>query len=621
MADNKNVKRAPKMRMGGPRGGNVTLEKPNDFKGTMAKLVKYLSPYKIKFIFIFIFITLSTVFTIVGPKILGKATTLLATGLISKYTGGSGIDFDGILNIILTLLIIYLASLVFNILQGFILSDISQQVTYKLRKQLSQKINHLPLKYFDTTSNGEVLSIVTNDIETISQSLNQSLQQMFSSVITLIGILIMMLTISWQMTIIAIIVIPLTGFAARFIIKHSQKFFIAQQDILGHANGHIEEMYGGHVVMKAFNGEEKSIAKFSKLNKDLYNSAWRSQFFSAIMQPVTYFIGNLGYVMVVIVGGYLAIYGTITIGNIQAFVQYIRSFNQPINQVAQIMTVLQSTAAAAERVFNFLDEQEEVEEQAELTDIYDDNHQLKVNGQVSFENVHFGYLKDKIVIKDFSAYIEAGKQVAIVGPTGAGKTTLVKLLLRFYELNDGTIYVDNQPTTNYSRHDLRAVFGMVLQDASLFSGSILENIRYGRLDATDEEVIAAAKKAHVDHFVRTLEDGYNTIINEESSNVSQGQKQLITIARALLKDPKILILDEATSSVDTRTEIIIQKAMDKLMENRTSSVIAQRPSTIKNADIILVINEGDIVEVGNHETLLAKNGFYAKLYNSQFEQA
>jgi len=615
-----NNKRKPQQKMGmGPRHGVMSTEKANDFKGTMIKLIKYLSKYKIRFIFIILFISISTIFTIVGPKILSKATTLLANGLMSKYSGGSGIDFDAIATIMLTLIVIYVISSLFNVIQGFMVSDISQNITYELRKKLSEKVDRLPLKYFDKTSNGEVLSIVTNDIETISQSLNQSLQQILSSVITIIGVLIMMLTINVTMTFVALLIVPLSLLTARKIIKHSQKYFIAQQEVLGHTNGHIEEMYGGHLVMKAFNGEEKSIKKFSKYNDELYDTGWKSQFYSGLMRPVASVIGNIGYVAVVILGGFLSIKKAIEIGDILAFTQYIRSFNQPISQVAQIMSVLQSTAAAAERVFKFLAEEEEISDPENPISIYDEDNNINIKGQVSFENVNFAYLKDKTVIHDFSAYVKEGKQVAIVGPTGAGKTTIVKLLLRFYELNNGNIYVDNHKTTDYRKNDLRAVFGMVLQDASLFSGTIMENIRYGRLDATDEEVIQAAKEAHVNHFVNTLEDGYNTIINEESSNVSQGQKQLITIARALLKNPKILILDEATSSVDTRTEQIIQNAMDKLMENRTSFVIAHRLSTIKNADMILVMNEGDIVEVGNHEQLLEKNGFYAKLYNSQFD--
>jgi len=615
MAENKK-RNNTKMNMG---RNSISLEKANDLNGTLKKLAQYLRPYYFKFVIVFILLAIATTFSIVGPKILGNATTEIATGLISKYTGGSGIDFNAIQKILGSLIIIYVVSMIANLIQGFLVADISQNVTYKLRQELSQKINKLPLKYFDTTTNGEVLSIVSNDIETISQSLNQSLQQIISSVITLVGILVMMLTISWQMTLISLIVVPSSMFAATRIVKVSQKFFINQQDSLGHTNGHIEEMYGGHLVMKAFNGEEKSIETFNNYNNDLYQAGYKSLFFSGLMQPVAMFISNVGYVLVVIFGGYLAISGSITIGDIQAFIQYVRQFNQPISQVAQIMSVLQSTAAASERVFAFLEEEEETEDIENPLSIVDKDNKIKIQGQVSFENVNFGYLKDKTVIKNFSTYVGAGKQVAIVGPTGAGKTTIIKLLLRFYDLNAGDIYIDGVKTTDYTRHDLRSAFGMVLQDASLFSGTIMENIRYGNRDASDEEVIAAAKEAHVDHFVRTLEDGYNTLINEDSSNISQGQKQLITIARALIKDPKILILDEATSSVDTRTEEIIQKAMDKLMENRTSFVIAHRLSTIKNADIILVMKDGDIIEVGNHQDLLAENGFYAKLYNSQFD--
>ena len=500
------------------------------------------------------------------------------------------------------------------------MAGVAQKVSYRLRKAMSEKINKLPFSYFDKQSHGEVLSRFSNDVDTVQQTLSQSLAQMISSFVQIIGYLIMMLTISWEMTLLALIVIPLSLILVTTVIKHSQKFFAKQQQSLGNVNGHIEEMYSGHIVMKAYNGEEKSIATFEEYNNDLYESAWKSQFLSGLMQPISMFVGNLGYVGVCILGGYLAMNGRITIGNIQSFITYVRSFNNPISQVAQMMNVLQSTAAAAERVFEFLAEEEEVEETKTPVEIYDENGNTDIKGQVTFENVHFGYNPDKIIIHDFSMYIKPGKKIAIVGPTGAGKTTIVKLLMRFYELNSGSIYIDGIKTTDMRRSDLRSLFGMVLQDAWLFNGTVMENLRYGRMDATDEEVVAAADAAYVDHFIRTLDHGYDTMINEESSNISQGQKQLLTIARAFLADPKILILDEATSSVDTRTEVLIQKGMEKLMENRTSFVIAHRLSTIRDADLILVMKDGDIVEAGNHEDLMAADGFYTKLYNSQFEE-
>ena len=598
-----------------------TGEKAKDFKGTTRRLLAYMRPYRFQLIFICIFAVLSTIFSIVGPKILGNATTLLAEGLAGKYTSQGSIDFAGIFRILRNLTIIYLLSALFNYLSGWMMAGVTQKITYSLREEISKKINRLPLNYFDRQTHGEVLSRVTNDVDTVSQSLNQAVQQVLTSLITIIGILYMMLRISWQMTLMAIIVIPISGILAAVIVKKSQKYFLAQQSTLGRVNGHIEEMYGGHLVMKAFNGEERSINTFNRLNNDLYESAWKSQFISGIMMPVTSFIGNVGYVGVCILGGYLAIHGNLAIGDIQAFIQYVRNFNQPITQTAQIMNVMQSTAAAAERVFEFLEEPEAKPDTDHPVSIRDADGNLTIRGNVAFENVCFGYEPDKIVIHDFSAFIKAGQQIAIVGPTGAGKTTIVKLLMRFYELNSGTIYIDGIDTRNLTRKDLRDCFGMVLQDAWLHTGTIMENIRYGKLDATDEEVVKAADAAYVDHFIRTLENGYQTEINEETTNISQGQKQLLTIARAFLADPKILILDEATSSVDTRTEILIQKGMENLMKGRTSFVIAHRLSTIRNADLILVMDHGDIVEAGKHEELLAKNGFYAKLYNAQFEKS
>ena len=598
-----------------------TGEKAKDFKGTTRRLLAYMRPYRFQLIFICIFAVISTIFSIVGPKILGNATTLLAEGLAGKYTSQGSIDFAGIFRILRNLTIIYLLSALFNYLSGWMMAGVTQKITYSLREEISKKINRLPLNYFDRQTHGEVLSRVTNDVDTVSQSLNQAVQQVLTSLITIIGILYMMLRISWQMTLMAIIVIPISGILAAVIVKKSQKYFLAQQSTLGRVNGHIEEMYGGHLVMKAFNGEERSISTFNRLNNDLYESAWKSQFISGIMMPVTSFIGNVGYVGVCILGGYLAIHGNLAIGDIQAFIQYVRNFNQPITQTAQIMNVMQSTAAAAERVFEFLEEPEAKPDTDHPVSIRDADDNLTIRGDVAFENVCFGYEPDKIVIHDFSAFIKAGQQIAIVGPTGAGKTTIVKLLMRFYDLNSGTIYIDGIDTRNLTRKDLRDCFGMVLQDAWLHTGTIMENIRYGKLDATDEEVVKAADAAYVDHFIRTLENGYQTEINEETTNISQGQKQLLTIARAFLADPKILILDEATSSVDTRTEILIQKGMENLMKGRTSFVIAHRLSTIRNADLILVMDHGDVVEAGKHEELLTKNGFYAKLYNAQFEES
>ena len=596
--------------MGGMRGG---FEKPKDFKGTFSKLLDYLRPYRLKLIIVMIFAIGSTVFSIAGPKILGKATTKIYEGVISKITGsGGGIDFQYLLNTVLLLLGLYIISAVFSYIQGLIVTGVSQKVSYNLRKEISEKINRLPLKYFDSVSHGDVLSRVTNDVDTVSQTLNQSLSQIITSATTLIGVLIMMLYISWEMTIAAILILPLSMVLVLAIVKKSQKYFIEQQKALGKVNGHIEEVYGGHNIMKAFNAEKEVVDQFRKINKELYDSAWKSQFLSGMMMPIMNFIGNLGYVAVSILGGWYASRGVIEVGDILSFIQYIKSFTQPISQVAQISNVIQSTVAAAERVFAFLEEKEEVTESAKPVELE------KVEGRVTFENVKFGYNEDKIIIKSFSADIKPGQKVAIVGPTGAGKTTIVKLLMRFYELNSGRILIDGHDIKEFTREHLRSHFGMVLQDTWLFSGSIMENIRYGRLSASDEEVIEAAKAAHVHRFIKTLPDGYSMMINEEANNISQGQKQLLTIARAILSDPRILILDEATSSVDTRTEILIQKAMENLMRGRTSFIIAHRLSTIKDTDLILVMKDGDIVEQGNHEELLRKKGFYAELYNSQF---
>ena len=600
--------------------GMMAGDKAKNFKGTILKLFKYIKPFRITLFFVLILAIVSTVFNIIAPKILGSATTTLAEGLVAKYSQTGGIDFEKIKNILLTLLAIYVTSGLFNYFQSFLMAGVTQKVTFNLRKEISEKINKLPLKYFDKQTHGEVLSRITNDIDTVSQSLNQSIQQIFTSTITIIGVLYMMISISWQLTLMALVVVPLSGILAAIIVKNSQKYFKAQQDTLGNVNGHIEEMYGGHIVMKAFNGEEKSIKEFKKHNENLYNAAWKAQFISGMMHPLTGFIGNLGYVGVCVLGGYLAIHKGLAIGDIQAFIQYVRSFNQPITQTAQIMNILQSTAAAAERVFEFLEEEEELPDTDKPLSIRNSDGSLDIKGDVKFDHVVFGYDPEKIIIHDFSAEIPAGSQVAIVGPTGAGKTTIVKLLMRFYELNSGNILLDGKNIKDLTKHDLRDSFGMVLQDAWLRSGTIMENIRYGNTEASDEEVVHAADSAYVDHFIRTLEDGYETEINEESTNISQGQKQLLTIARAFLSNPKVLILDEATSSVDTRTEILIQKGMENLMKGRTSFVIAHRLSTIKNADMILVMDHGDIVEVGKHEELLEKGGFYANLYNSQFEE-
>ena len=597
--------------MHGMRGG----EKAKDFKGTLGKLFKYLRPYYFRLVIVVIFASASTVFAIVGPKILAKATDKLSEGIMAKVAGTGGIDFDYIGQIILILVGLYLISALFSYIQGFITSTISQRVAYDLRTSISQKMDRMPLSYFDKHTSGDILSRVTNDIDTIAQSLNQSMSQVITSTVTVIGIFIMMLTISPVMTLIAVCVLPVSMVLIGLVMKRSQKYFARQQAALGDVNGHIEEMYGGHNVVKAFNGEAASVEQFNEYNDNLYESAWKSQFFSGLMQPITGFVGNVGYVAVCLLGGVLAGGGSITIGDIQAFIQYVRQFNQPITQLAQTMNMLQSTAAAAERVFEFLGEEELEPETPKVTA----DEVAKVEGSVTFADVNFGYLKDQTIINDFSLHVHAGQTVAIVGPTGAGKTTIVKLLMRFYELNSGSILIDGKDIRDFGRQDLRSLFGMVLQDTWLFNGTIKENLMYGKLDASDEEVKEACKVAYVDHFVQTLENGYETMINEESSNISQWQKQLLTIARAFLKDPKILILDEATSSVDTRTEVLIQKGMEKLMEGRTSFVIAHRLSTIRDADTIIVMKDGDIVELGNHDSLLAKDGFYASLYRSQFD--
>ena len=607
--------------MKGPAGGGpigkmaMGGEKPKDFKKTMKNLIKYLRPYILSIFIVIIFAIGSAAFSIVGPKILGNATTEIFNGLIKKITtaNSEGINFDKIGKIIIFLLALYIISTIFSLIQGWIISEVAQKVSYNMRRQISGKINRMPLKYFDTRTHGEVLSRVTNDVDTVSQTLNQSLSQILTAVTTLIGILIMMFSISWIMTMASLIVIPLTVGLISLVVKKSQKYFKTQQEYLGYVNGKVEEVYSGHIVMKAFNAEQREVNKFSELNDTLYISAWKSQFLSGMMMPIMTFVGNLGYVLVTILGGWLTIRKVIEVGDILAFVQYIRSFMQPISQAAQIANVLQSTAAAAERVFEFLDEEEEV------ADIENPVSTKEIIGAVDFNHINFEYNQGKTIINDFTAHIKPGQRVAIVGPTGAGKTTIVKLLMRFYDVNYGEILIDGYNIKDFNRSDLRKIFGMVLQDTWLFNGTIMENLRYGRLDASDEEVKAAAKAAHVHSFIRNLPNGYDMELNEEASNVSQGQKQLLTIARAILANPKILILDEATSSVDTRTEVLIQKAMDNLMSGRTSFIIAHRLSTIRDADLILVMNNGDIVEQGNHEELLYKNGFYAKLYNSQFE--
>ena len=599
--------------MGG-RGRMMSGEKAKDFKGSMAKLFRYMGRYKFRFILMFIFAVAGTVFSIVGPKILGKATTELFNGLVAKVNGTGEIDFGKIGMILLWTLGLYVLSACFSFVQGFVMSGISNDVTYNLRKDISKKINRLPLNYYESRTNGEILSRITNDVDTLQMSLNQSLTQLITSATTLIGVFIMMLSINVWMTLAALLILPVSMFIIQTVMKHSQKYFQDQQSYLGKVNGQIEENFGGHNVVRVFNKENDVVEEFEKDNQKLYESAWKSQFFSGMMMPIMQFIGNLGYVVVAILGGFLTIKKTIEVGDIQSFIQYVRSFTQPIQQIAQVANMLQMTAAASERVFEFLEEEEEdqtVEHPVSVENL---------EGNVSFDHVHFGYNADRIIVNDFSAEVKEGQKIAIVGPTGAGKTTMIKLLMRFYDVNSGAIKIDGHDVRDFNRSELREMFGMVLQDTWLFNGSIWDNIKYGKLDATDEEVIQAAKAAHVHQFVKTLPGGYDMELNEEANNVSQGQKQLLTIARAILADPKILILDEATSSVDTRTEVLIQKAMDNLMKGRTSFVIAHRLSTIRDADMILVMKDGDIVEQGNHEELLAKGGFYADLYNSQFEK-
>ncbi len=609
-------------RGGGPVGGGARVRmmmgpgaKARDFRGSMARLFQTLKPYRLAFIIVGIFAIASTVFNIVGPKMLGRATTTLFEGVIAQIAGTGSIDFEAIGEILLTMAALYLMSSAFGYIQGWVMSGVSARLTYQFRKDISEKLNRLPLSYFDRTSHGDVLSRVTNDVDVVSHTLNQSLTHIVTSTITVLGVLVMMLSISWQMTLVSLFVIPLSLVFTQQVVRRSQKYFVQQQETLGHMNGHVEEMYGGHLEVKAFNGEARSVATFDWFNGALHSSAWKSQFLSGLMMPVMRFIGNLGYVAMAVLGGSLAVRKLITVGDIQAFLQYVRNFTQPIAQLANISNTLQQTAAAAERVFDFLAEPEEVPDPA------DPVHLSEVAGQVDFDHVRFGYTADKVVIRDFTASIRPGQRIAIVGPTGAGKTTMVKLLMRFYDVQEGAIRVDGHDVREFARGDLRCMFGMVLQDTWLYSGSVMENIRYGRPDATDDEVYAAAQAAHVDHFVHTLPGGYAMELNEEATNVSQGQKQLLTIARAVLADPQILILDEATSSVDTRTEVLIQRAMDRLMHGRTSFIIAHRLSTIRDADLILVMREGDIVEQGTHAGLLAQGGFYAELYNSQFERA
>ena len=599
--------------MGGPGGGAPT-PKVKNFKVTTKKLINsYLSKYKFALIIVFVFAVGSAIFNIVGPKILGNATTEIFNGLIGKISGGAGIDFGKIGQILLTLLILYIVSAIFSFIQGFAMTNVAQKITYKIRNDVVSKINKLPMKYFDKRTHGEVLSIVTNDIDTLGMNLNQTITEIIRTVCMLVGIMIMMLSISWEMTLISIVILPIAGIIVKNIVGKSQKYFQKQQEYLAHVNGQVEEVYSGLNIVKVFNAEEKTIQNFEKANKELYNSGWRSQFLSGLMYPLLNFLSNIGYVGVAVAGGYLAINGTITVGNIQSFIQYNKQFTNQIGQIAQISATLQAMVAAAERVFEFLEEEEEKE--------FDNNIQTtsKLKGNVEFKHVHFGYDKNRTIINDFNSSIKEGQKIAIVGPTGAGKTTMVKLLMRFYDVNSGEILIDGHNIKEFNRGELRKMFGMVLQDTWLFGGTVKENIKYGKEDATDDEVIRAAKAAHVHHFIKTLPNGYNSVLNEDSSNVSAGQKQLLTIARVILADPKILILDEATSSIDTRTEIQIQKAMDNLMKGRTSFIIAHRLSTIKNADLILVMKDGNIIEQGNHDELIKQDGFYAKLYNSQFE--
>lgn len=598
----------------GPGPKNNAPVKVKDIKGTSLKLWGLLKQYKISLLFVILFAIGSTVFTIIGPKILGNITTEIFNGLMLKISGTGGIDFDKINQIILVLVALYIVSLFFSFIQGFIMSNVSAKISYNLRKDLIEKINHLPMKFFDTKTHGEVLSRITNDVDMLTQSLNQSITSIITSIATLIGIFIMMVSINIPMAIVVLLIVPFCMIVLGIVMKKSQIHFLNQQKFLGDMNGHVEEIYGGHDIVKAFNGEDKASVHFNEINHDLYDSAWKSQFLSTMMHPIMQFIGNLSYVVVSILGGYMVIKDKIAVGDILSFTQYARTFMQQISQLSQIMNMVQQALAASERVFEFLDEKEEVETATKPLPVD------KIKGNIEFKHVQFGYNEDRIIIKDFSAKVKQGAKVAIVGPTGAGKSTMIKLLMRFYDVNSGAILVDGHDVRDFKRQDLRSIFGMVLQDTWLFSGTIADNIRYGKLDATLDEVREACKTASVDHFIRTLPDGYDMIINEEADNISGGQKQLLTIARVILADPKVLILDEATSSVDTRTELLIQDAMDKLMEGRTSFIIAHRLSTIKNADLIIVMNEGDIVETGNHEELLAKDGFYAKLYNSQFEE-
>lgn len=596
-------------------GAMVPPQKSKNFKGSIKKLMSYIGRFKIQIFLVMLFAATSTVFSVMGPKILGKATTGLAEGLMAKIQGTGGIDFEYIGRILVFVLAIYAVSAIFNFAQGMLMTGVTQKVCYQLRRDISQKINRMPMKYFESRTYGEVLSRITNDVDTLGQGLNQSITQIITSTATLIGVLIMMLSISPLMTLIALVILPVSGALVSFTVKKSQRFFIKQQEYLGHINGQVEETFGGQNVIKLFNKEQETLDEFNRTNKILYDSAWKSQFFSGMMQPIMAFVGNLGYAGVALCGGILAVKGRITVGDIQAFIQYVKNFTQPIQQIAQVINQVQSMAAAAERVFEFLGEEEEDQAAANPVDI----SEHVIEGSVEFDHVKFGYNPDNVIIHDFSANVRPGQKVAIVGPTGAGKTTMVKLLMRFYDVNSGKIMLDGHNVKDYNRRDLRSAFGMVLQDTWLFKGTIMENVRYGRLDATDEEVIAACKAAHADKFIRTLPGGYNMELNEDASNVSQGQKQLLTIARAILADNRVIILDEATSSVDTRTEEQIQNAMDNLMKGRTSFIIAHRLSTIRNADIILVMRDGDIVEQGSHEELLEKNGFYAQLYNSQFE--
>ena len=615
MSNERNIHSASRPRRGmRPGRGMVPGEKAKDLKGALGKILRYMGKYKIAVVFVMIIAACSTVFSVLGPKVLGKATTGLAEGLMAKVAGTGGIDFSYIGKVLLFVLGLYLLSSVLSFVQGWIMTGITQKICYRMRKEITEKINRMPMKYFESRTYGEVLSRITNDVDTLGMGLNQSVTQIITSTATIIGVLVMMLSISPLMTLIALVVLPVSGLCVSLVVKKSQKHFITQQEFLGHINGQVEESYGGHLVIKAYNKEDEMIARFNRTNDVLYTSAWKSQFLSGIMMPIMQFVGNLGYAAVALSGGMLAIRGVITIGDIQAFIQYVKNFTQPMQQIAQVLNQVQSMAAATERVFEFLEEDEEVQTAEHPVQLAD------VRGSVDFEHVSFGYKPEQCIIHDFSAKVHPGQKVAIVGPTGAGKTTMVKLLMRFYDVNSGSIKLDGHDVRDFDRHQLRESFGMVLQDTWLFQGTIMENIRYGRLDATDEEVIAAAKAAHADTFIRQLPDGYQMELNEDASNVSQGQKQLLTIARAILADNRVMILDEATSSVDTRTEILIQKAMDHLMEGRTSFIIAHRLSTIRNADMILVMKDGDIIEQGTHDELLAKNGFYADLYRSQFAQ-